>query len=157
MKNMNVATGLVLGMLLVGCGGPQLGPDAPDPTAAPPACSPAEAPFAKVVNPGTSGEYKACTVTIQAEFNSPDWGGMVGGDIEGFVKWSASLPGAAPSAPAGPFGAMAFKMMYVAKTKSDTIFKLKKGDHITVKGLARTNAVGQVTFYAFEIAPNVGK
>ncbi len=144
---------LWLGVLGAGCGGAQTGgepPSAGDPALPP--CSPPEAPFAKVMNPSFAREYSNCTVETEAAFNSADWAGMVGGELDGFVKWSA-LPGdGGGRATAGnPFGAADVKLMYVPKEKSDVLFQLKKGDRVIVKGRAVVSVVGQVMLVASEV------
>jgi hypothetical protein len=128
------------GPIVPGAGGAET-PTADD--APPPPCNPAEAPLAKVMNTATADAYSDCTITVDATFNSPDWGGMVGGDIEGFVKWSALPPGGE---------AADFKMMEIPKSKSDAIFAFKRGDAIKVRGVAKTGMAGQVFFFASEIS-----
>ena len=135
-------------MLAASCGGTKGSGSVPGSSdAPPPPCTPAEAPFAKVMNPATASEFDSCTITVQAKFNSADWGGMVGGDIEGYVKWSAVGP---DDPGAGDLGTR-MKTMYVAKPKSDAIFTLKQGDPVTIRGTAKTNMVGQVMLFASEI------
>jgi hypothetical protein len=132
-----------LPLLLTGCGASHGGASAAGGgDAPPPPCSPAEAPFTKVMNPSFANDYSKCTVTMRAKFNSADWGVAVGGEIDGLVKWSAVGPD-----DAGPD----FKFMYVVQAKSDVLFALKKGDPVTVKGRAEANSIGQALFFASEI------
>ncbi|MFO0617217.1 MAG: hypothetical protein U0414_31765 [Polyangiaceae bacterium] len=123
--------------LMAACGGTSMGGEVPTPTGA---CSPAEAPFAKVTNPATSDEFSSCAITTEAEFLSADWGVVVGGDVEGQVKWSAAVPGTSD-----------MKFMFVPKTTSDAIFALKKGERVKVTGSTSRTMVGQVIFYATDI------
>lgn len=134
-------TAVVFALLtLAGCG-PSLDARVPRPTTA---CSPAEAPFAKVMNPATSDAYESCLVTMEAQFLSADWGVVVGGDVEGQVKWSAVVPGSAGDA-------TEMKFMFVSTEKSDPIFKLKKGDRVKVMGSTTKTMVGQVIFNATDV------
>jgi hypothetical protein len=144
-RSARILIALFLSLLLVACGAPNLTGDVP--TAAGP-CSPADAPFAKVVNPATADEFASCAITTEAEFLSADWGVVVGGDVEGQVKWSAVVPGATE--------ATDMKFMFVPKDKSDVIFALKKGDHVRVTGSTSKTMVGQVIVYATSITKLVG-
>lgn len=127
-------------LVLIGCG-PSSDASVPRPTVV---CSPAEAPFAKVMNAATSDAYEACLVTMEAQFLSADWGVVVGGDVEGQVKWSAVVPGS-------PGDATEMKFMFIAKDKSDAIFNLKKGDRVKVTGSTTKTMVGQVIFNATDV------
>ena len=131
---------VVIFLALTGCG-PSVDASVPRPTTA---CSPADAPFAKVMNAATSDSYEACLVTMEAQFLSADWGVVVGGEVEGQVKWSAVVPGSAGDA-------TDMKFMFIPKEKSDSIFKLKKGDHVKVTGQTTKTAVGQVIFNATDV------
>lgn len=127
-------------LALIGCG-PSVDASVPRPTTA---CSPAVAPFAKVMNAATSDAFESCLVTMDAQFLSADWGVVVGGDVEGQVKWSAVVPGSAGDA-------TDMKFMFIAKEKSDAIFKLKKGDRVKVTGSTTKTMVGQVIFNATDV------
>lgn len=138
------ATFLAALLALLGCG-PSVDASVPHASTA---CSPADAPFAKVMNPATSDAYESCLVTMEAQFLSADWGVVVGGDVEGQVKWSASVPGSDSEA-----GGLStdMKFMFIPKEKSDPVFKLKKGDRVKVTGSTTKTMVGQVIFHATDV------
>lgn len=141
-ERVDVAVSLALLVGATACGGSQPGGGSGDDWKSPPACTPPEAPFAKITNPAFVPEFEHCTVTTDAQFNAPDWGGMVGGDIEGLVKWSAVVPGTSD-----------VKTLYIPKARSDVLFRLKKGEAITIKGTPKANLVRQVMVYAAEVTP----
>lgn len=107
------------------------------------------------MNGATADAFESCLVTTEAQFLSSDWGAMVGGDVEGQVKWSALVPGTTPEA--GPLGSSNMKLMFIAKDKSDAIFKFKPGDRVRVTGSTTKTMVGQVVFYATDVTPIPGE
>ena len=115
-------------------------------------CSVAQADFARIMNPAFTKDFANCTVTTTVAFSSPDWGVMVGGDVDGYAKWSATPPGVT-TASTGPLGLSNASYLQVKKDKADIIFKAKKGDLLTIQGHVTLNQVGQAVFYADDIAP----